>query len=139
MPTESLRIPDDGALAAIADLIAAADGPTYADLYSSNTPYIPARVLADYTVASFAGYAAVGPIAWGTVFLNGGGKAESDSSLLLWSFTGSSGTAVVYGVLLRDAAATKLWGVVPFLAPIILSPSNTVIGRTIQFTGVSEL
>lgn len=132
-------MPNVGALSALEAWLAAADGPLTAILYSSNTPYLPTRVLADYTEASFVGYAPVSPLVWGPTFINGGGKAESDSQLLVWTFTGGAGTAVVYGVLLTDPGITEIRAVIPFLNPFIFSPSNTGLALVAQLTDVSEL
>jgi hypothetical protein len=139
MATENIYIPKEGALAALAAWIAATLGPVAARLYANDVAYNPDRTLADYTEASFSGYSAVDPITWGTPFTNGDGKAEVDSAACSWTFTGGSGTAIVYGILLTDSANTVLMAVIPFVPAITLSPGSPTVARTIQLTDVSEL
>lgn len=139
MATENVYIPQVGARSALDHWTAAGDGPALAHLYVNNLVYLPTRVLADYVEASFVGYAPFGPIPWSAAFTNGGGKAQSDSLNCLWTFTGGSGTADVFGIYLTDAAVTKLLAVVPFLVPVTLKPANPSLARVLSLTDRSEL
>lgn len=139
MAVTPLFFPQAGSRAALNEILAAADGPNRAELYVSNTPYLPTRILTDYTLASFVGYAPVSPILWGVTFINGGGKAEADSPVCHWHFAGLVGTAVVYGILLTDVAGLNLRVVIPFLTAVILTPVSPDLDEIIQLTVTSEL
>jgi hypothetical protein len=136
---DNIFVPQGGAIAALTSWLAATDAPLLAHLYVNNINYVPTRVLADYTEASFVGYAAQGPIGWGPVFTNGVGKAESDSPNLTWTFTGATGTFPVFGIYLTNVTITKLLCVIPFLHPVILTPTAPALTRSLQITDRSEL
>lgn len=137
--SDPLFIPQTGAIAALSSWLAATDKPATARLYVNNIGYLPTRLLTDYTEAAFVGYAPLGPIAWGAVFTNLGGKAETDSSNLSWTFTGGSGSIPVYGIYLTNPLNTKLLAVIPFLSPAILTPGSPTVSRSLQLTDRSEL
>lgn len=139
MSDPNVFVPKVGATAALSAWLASVVGPANAHLYSSNTIYNPDRVLADYTEASFPGYAPVLGVAWGVIFINVAGKSESDSPALNWTFTGGSGTAPVFGIYLTDATDTFLQAVIPFSSPFVFSPSQPNLSQVIQLTDVSEL
>jgi hypothetical protein len=137
--TDNVYIPNDGAIAALAAWLASVVGPATARLYDNNLPYLPTRVLADYNEASFAGYAPIVGVAWGVIFLNIAGKAESDSPALNWTFTAGAGTQPVFGIYFTDNPATKLQAVVPFSTPFVFAPANRNMSKLVQLTDVSEL
>jgi hypothetical protein len=137
--TDNVYVPKQGALSDLDSWIAGDLGASIVRLYASNTPYTPDRVCGDYTEASFVGYAPVGPLSWPPSFTNGSGKAETDSPAISFTFTGGSGTAIVYGIFVTDPSQTKLLLVIPFASPVTLSPSNTSLERVLQVTEVSEL
>lgn len=139
MNPETLFVPKVGALQALAAWIGATLGPVTARLYDNNVVYNADRVLADYNEATFAGYAPVDPIAWGAAFTNADGKAESDSAICLWTFTGGAGSATVFGIYLTDSSNTQLMAVIPFVPAVILTPSASSVARMLQLTDVSEL
>lgn len=139
MATDQVYIPEEGARARLVAWLAGSDGPSLAHLFDNNPAYNPQRVLADYQEASFAGYAAVGPIAWGGVSTNPQGKAEGASPPISFTFTGGVGTAVVYGLYLTDDPPTKLLAVIPFLDALILTPGAPTVSKSIKLTDVSEL
>jgi len=139
MSVDTVFCPKEGAISALDAELAAADGPLYARLYDNAVPYTPDVVVADFNEASFAGYSAVGPITWPAAATNGSGKAESDSPALTWTFTGGSGTAVIYGIILTDPSATKAIRVIPFVPAVVLTPGSPTISRVVQLTDVSEL
>jgi hypothetical protein len=139
MTTNNIYIPHQGALSDIAGWIAGDLGPAVARLYSVNVPYLPTRVCGNYTEAAFPGYAPASPLAWGVPFINGGGKAESDSAVLTWTDTALAGTYQVFGIYVTNVPLTKLLMVIPFLGPFVFSPSNNVLSYMLQATEVSEL
>lgn len=139
MATDSVFYPEEATLSALDTWLASPDGPVIARLYSNNLPYLPTRVLGDYVEAAFMGYAPVGPITWPAATINGQGKAQADSPALDFHFTGGSGTATVFGMYFTDDPPSKLKAVVPFLAPVVLSPSNQDLAKVARLTEVSEL
>jgi hypothetical protein len=139
MSSDVVRYPQVGTKSELAGWIAGDLGSCKVKLYSSNTPYLPTRVVGDYTEATFVGYAQISSPAWGTPFTNGAGQAETDSPVLNWTFTGSSGTAQVFGIYITDSAETKLLVVVPFLNPVTLTPTDTVLSRTVAIQAIDSL
>jgi hypothetical protein len=139
MSTDNVYVPEQGALSDLRGWIAGELGAALVRLYVSNTPYLPTRVPADYTEASFVGYAPQGPLAWPAPVTNGAGKAESDSPVVTFDFAAGAGTAIVYGIFVTDPSATVLLLVVPFQAPVTLSPASPQLQRVLQVTEVSEL
>jgi len=138
MATESVRLPNDGALTVLDKFLAGSDGPALAHLYDNNVVYSPLNDLADYNESSFVGYAAVGPISWPAAAINPGGKAESDSGTMVWQFTAGAGTATAFGIYFTDDPPTKLLLVVPFLDPFVFSPGNATLSKALKVTEVSE-
>jgi hypothetical protein len=104
-------------------------------------PHIPAHAdtPASYHEASFVGYAPFAPPAFGVPFLNGGGKAETDSTVLMWNFTAGVGTATIYGWYITDVSGLKVLAACKFLVPVVLTPVSPTLTRIIQITDVSEL
>lgn len=139
MTIQNVFVPQQGQLSNLAGWIAGDLGTALARLYASNTPYLPTRTPADYTEASFPGYAPASPLSWGAPFTNGDGKAESDSATLVWTFSGPTGTYPVFGIYLTDPGATKLIQVIPFLQPFTFTPTETQLSYQLQATGISEL
>ncbi len=139
MSVDSVYVPQSGAMSDLEAWIAGALGSCKVRLYVSNTPYLPTRIPADYTEASFPGYAPVASPAWGSVFINGGGAAETDSPVLTFTFASSSGTATVFGIYVTDSSGTVLLLVVPFQAPVVLSPGSPDVSRSLQVTAISQL
>jgi hypothetical protein len=139
MTSDNVYVPEQGALSDLRGWIAGELGAALVRLYVSNTPYLPTRVPADYTEASFTGYAPQGPLAWPAPFTNGAGKAESDSPVVTFNYTAGAGTAIVFGIFVTDPSSTVLLLVVPFQSPITLDPANPVLQRVLQVTEVSEL
>lgn len=139
MAAPPLYIPQLGSRSALNAWLAAADGPNRAELYVSNTPYTRLRVLTDYTLASFPGYAPVSPVVWGVTFINGASKAEADSPALHFHYSGLVGTVVVFGLLLSDVGGLNLRAVLPFISPIILTPVSPDLDLIVQLTATSEL
>lgn len=139
MTTQNVYIPQQGDLSDLAGWLAGDLGTAYARLYDTSHVFSPADTPASYHEASFVGYSPVTAMGWGVPFINMAGKAEVDSSALVWAFTGGLGTAPVYGIFVTDPSNTKLLLVAPFLAPIILTPTQPNLSQVLQVTAVSEL
>lgn len=139
MTTDNVYMPKQGAKSDLDAWISGDLGIAYARLYVNSVAYTPDRICADFTEASFAGYAPINGIAWVPAFINGSGKAETDSPPLTYLFTAGVGTAFVYGMYVTDAALSKLLLVIPFLAGVTLSPGSNTLTRTLQVTDTSEL
>jgi len=107
-------------------------------LWDNNFNPTKASVLADFNEASFVGYASISPAGFAAAFLNGDGKAETDSAVLLWTFTAGSGTAVVYGWMVIDQADAEVLAFQKFLSPVVLTPGSPNLSRVIQIGAVSE-
>jgi len=92
---------------------------------------------ANYTEASFSGYAAVDIHAlWGAAFVNASGQGEIDCTTQTFAFGGGAVTNLVYGAYVVDNAG-KLIYAERFAAPISMSASPDQIIYTPKFTAVS--
>jgi hypothetical protein len=79
-------------------------------LYVNNRTPVITDTLANYTEASFPGYARINLTGWNTAFLNGASKAETDE--LVRVFTQSSVPTpqqTVYGYLVIDNVGNLAW------------------------------
>lgn len=97
-------------------------------------------VFADFTEAGFPGYAPIAPT-FAPAFLNPDMKAEIDSNVLTWVYTGGVGTATVYGWYMSygPSGSEVLVAWRKYFNPLILTPTSTTDSRTAQLTAVSEL
>jgi hypothetical protein len=135
----ALYVPQTGRVKSLdAWLLDATRAPWHAHLYVNNQPYLPTRVIGDYTEASFTGYA-LQNIIWTFAAINLAGKAESSGGTISFTFTGSTGTFTIFGIYLTDALDSVLLAVIPFLAPIVVSPSNRTVAYALRLTDTSEL
>lgn len=102
---------------------------------------VPAHNLtpADFNEASFVGYSRASVPGFGTPFLNGDGKAETDSAVQTWTFTAGAGTAVVYGWYLLSSGDAIVLAFSKFTPAVVLTPAANILTRVIQLTGVGEL
>lgn len=107
-------------------------------LWDNNFVPNKSSVLADFNESSFVGYSPISPAGFAAAFLNGDGKAETDSAALVWTFTGGSGTALVYGWMILDPGAAQVLAFQKFLNPVTLSPGSPNLSRVIQIGAVSE-
>lgn len=139
MSIDSVMIPKEGSLNDLDAWVAGDLGSGYLRLYDNNHVYSADDTVSDYNEATFTGYAPITPPAFGPAFINGGGKAESDSAAATWTYTAGVGTATIFGLFITDAAGTTLLAVVPFQAPVVLSPGSPTLTRVVQMTAVSEL
>lgn len=100
--------------------------------------YIPtsASVLADFTEASFPGYAPQSISTPNPSFLNGGGQAENDADLL--TFNQSAGPAqVIYGYFIYDAALVVI-AAQRFPAPVNMTGPGASLDVGAKFTCISQ-
>lgn len=134
---EGAVITNDGALEDLESFRAILNAGSVA-LWDNNFNPTKDSVLADFTEASFVGYSRFAPPGFAAPFINGDGKAETDSAVLLWTFTGGTGTAVVYGWLIIDQADAKALAFQKFLEPVILTPGSPNLSRVIQIGAISE-
>lgn len=139
MSVDNIFVPKQGLLSDLAGWLAGDLATARVRLYINNIVYNANRVPADYTEASFVGYAAIGPVAWGAPFINVSDKAESDSPILTWTFTAAIGTHVAFGLYITDPGVTKLLMVSPFIMPFTFSPATPVLQRVVQVVDGSEL
>lgn len=108
-------------------------------LYTNNYTPIHTSVPANFTEATFVGYAPVSPPGFAAAFLNGFGQAETDSGVITFTFTAGVGTVTVYGWFLTNLAGTKVLAATKFLVPIVLTPVAPSLSRVIQLTAESIL
>ena len=139
LATDNVFVPQQGAISDLASWIAGDLGSAAVRLYVNNVVYGPTRVCSDYTEASFSGYSPISSPPWGVPFTNSGGKGETDSPALNFTFTGASGTFPIFGMFVTDPSQTKLLLVVPFVIPFVFSPTNPNLSTVLQVTEVSEL
>lgn len=139
MANDNVFVPKQGQLSALKGWIAGELGAAIVRLYTNNVVYTPDRVPADFVEAAFAGYVPQGPLAWPAPFTNASNKAETDSPNLTWTYSLLVGTATVFGIYITNPAKTVLLAVIPFQAPVVLTPVSPNLSRQIAVTDVSEL
>lgn len=139
MANDIVRIPHQGDISDLSGWIAGELGGARARLFDTPHVFNPGDTPASYHEASFVGYAPQGPVVWNPPFINVGGKAESDSQVLTWTFSAGVGTATVYGWFLTDATGLKLLAACSFVSPVVLQPASPSLSRIIQMTAVGEL
>lgn len=139
MSDDIVRFPHEGDLSELEAWIAGELGTCYARLFDSYVPWDPGNTVADYNEATFTGYAPINGISWGSPFINGDGKAETDSPSLTWTFTAGAGSTDVYGWMLTDSTGTKLLAVCQFVNIVTLTPGQPNLSRVIQVCVVGEV
>ena len=77
-------------------------------LFQNNITPADGDTLATYSVATFTGYANITLNAWGAVFTNGAGKAETDETVRTFTQTGTAVTNTIYGYFVVAADGTTL-------------------------------
>lgn len=135
----TVHFPQQGALSDLAGWLAGDLGTAYARLYSNNVAFLPTNTLASYTEAAFPGYAPVGSLGWSVPYVNGQGKAQTDSNPVLFRLNSNSGSYAVYGLYITDSANSKLLAVLSLLQPFLFTASNNELLRMLSITCVSEL
>jgi len=92
---------------------------------------------ANYTEATFSGYASVDITAlWGAAFVNGNGQGEIDCATQTFSFGGGAVTNLVYGAYVTDSGGNLIYAE-RFAAPVSMSAVPDQIIYTPKFTAVS--
>jgi len=108
-------------------------------LYQNNYNPTPFDVIADYTEATYTGYAsqAVASAAWNPV-VQADGSAGLIGPGLFFNPTGTAITNVVYGYYVTDSTgATVLWGE-RFAAPVGMTGPGSGFTMVPQLNGVSQ-
>jgi hypothetical protein len=99
-------------------------------LYQNNhTPAIT-DTAANYTEATFTGYAAINLVSWGNAFLNGSSISEMDEIARTFTQTGVGVTNNIYGYYVTDGAGVLIWAE---LNPNgVFNMNNTGLTYTVQ-------
>lgn len=139
MISANMFLPQQGALSDLAAWIAGDLGTAYARLYTNPRVFSPTDTCADYTEAAWPGYVPVQPLVWTAPVINGGGKAETDSQVLTYTYSSGLGTGLANGIYITDPGKTKLLAVFPFLAPVVFAPATPTFSFGAIVTQVSEL
>lgn len=78
-------------------------------LFQNNYTPLDTDTAANFTQATFTGYAAITLNTWGTPFTNGSNKAEVDEIIRTFTQTGVGVTNTVYGYYVTDGSGNLLW------------------------------
>lgn len=78
-------------------------------LYKNNHTPVDTDTVADYTEANFTGYSSIPLNAWGTAFLNGSNKGQTEMSTQFFTQTGTGTTCDVYGYYVTDGSGNLIW------------------------------
>lgn len=106
-------------------------------LFQNNHTPAPTDTEANYTEATFSGYASVDiSLSWGAAFVNGNGQGEIDCTQQTFTFGGGAVTNNVYGAYVVDTLG-KLVYVERFAAPVFMSAAPDEIIYTPKFTAVT--
>lgn len=99
----AFQIQSFGLTALLPNLLSYLSGLTL-HLYQNNYQPTKSDTVANYTEATFPGYASVSLNTWGTVYQNGNGDAETDEQIHTFTCTGTSPANTVYGYYVTDAS-----------------------------------
>lgn len=116
-----------------------ADGTVLATLklFQNNHTPAPTDTEANYTEATFSGYADIDISAqWGAAFVNGNGQGEIDCPPFTFAFGGGAVTNNVYGAYVVDGAGALIYAE-RFAAPVFMSAAPDEIIYTPKFTAVT--
>lgn len=119
-PTETQVVPTEQLQGILAGLIAV-DGPLDAVklmLWVNNIVPDKNTVLADLTVPTFTGYAAFGPVVWGSVMVDVDGTAIVTGASHEFVCTGGTPTDIIYGWALTNSGGTTLIKAARLAAPV---------------------
>ena len=86
----------------------------------------PDNVLLDFTLATFSDYSPFAFDAWGAVFLNDQGDAESDYPAVIFRVGPGGGSDTVYGYLVYDNAGFVLWSEVNPAGGVLMNQPGDV-------------
>lgn len=82
-------------------------------------PNLSSSLLADFFEANYDGYNGPLPITWGTVGVNGEGRAYSLSAALAFA-AANVGSQTVYGWYLTNATGDRIYGLNVFDPPLLI-------------------
>lgn len=139
MTTDSVYVPNEGAMNDLKNWANGDLGTALVHLFDSFVSPDPTLVPTDFSECTFTGYVPAAAAPWGMPFINTNGQAEIDGPALTWSFTAGSGSTLVYGWFMTDAAGTNLLAWCPFQSPVELTPGSPNLSRQIQLTAISQL
>ena len=106
-------------------------------LFQNNWTPTVTDTVANYTEATFSGYAAVDISAlWGAAYTNGAGQGEIDCPEQTFAFGGGAISNYVYGAYVLSAGGILVYAE-RFAAPVYMSASPDQIIYTPKVTAVS--
>jgi hypothetical protein len=105
-------------------------------LFQNN--HVPAvgDVNANYTEATFSGYASVALGTWNPAFLNGSNQGEIDAAPATFTHNAGATTNLIYGAYVTDNAGDVIYAE-RFGAPISMALNGDTFTYTPRFTAVS--
>jgi hypothetical protein len=102
---------------------------------NNHTPGV-ADVNANYTEATFTGYASVALGTWNPAFLNGSNQGEIDANPVTFTRTAGATSNTIYGAYVTDNAGDVVYAE-KFSAPITMASTGDTFTYTPRFTAVS--
>ena len=103
----AIKVPNTGEVLILQELIAYLNS-LVIDLYQNNYTPVDTSLAADFTVATFDGYAQKTLDTFAAAFLNGNDKAETDHLLLTWVSTGVTANTI-YGYYVRTSGGLLVY------------------------------
>lgn len=105
-------------------------------LFQNNHTPTVTDINANYTEATFNGYAAVALGIWNAAFINGSAQGEIDAPAVTFTHTVGATTNTIYGAYVTDNAGDVIYAE-KFTAPIIMASNGDSFTYTPKFTAVS--
>lgn len=105
-------------------------------LFQNNHTPTVGDVNADYTEATFTGYAGVALGTWNAAFLNGSNQGEIDANPVTFTRTAGATSNTIYGAYVVDNAGDVVYAE-KFSAPISMASTGDAFTYTPRFTAVS--
>jgi hypothetical protein len=93
-------------------------------------------VNANYTEATFDGYASVALGTWNAAFLNGSNQGEIDANPATFTKTAGATTNTVYGAYVTNNAGDVVYAE-KFTAPVVMGSTGDSFTYTARFTAIS--
>lgn len=109
----------------------------HARLFKNNHVPTVTDVVGDYTVANFSGYPGDVNPTWGTPFVNGDGKGETDGTPITYTHNGGGTSNNIYGIYFVTAGGVLVFAD-KFSAPIVMASNGDTFTYTPKITCVSE-
>lgn len=91
---------------------------------------------ANYTEATFSGYASSALGTWNAAFLNGSNQGEIDANAVTFTHNGGGTSNTVYGAYVVDNAGDVVYAE-KFSAPLTFASNGDSVTYTPRFTAVS--